>query len=489
MLEKKRSYDYATSLNAARGELHKAPSPERGVSEWLPTSRSPGSTFAVDEELDNRESSGLHLELAPFGLEDIYNYEPGGHHPVHLGDVYNDGRYRVIHKLGSGGFATVWLCRDTEAKRTTKYLALKILMAEISSDDCPELRVSQLKDSLEQPANEGSGAEFICLPLDHFKVHGPNGDHLAFVYPVLGPNVPLGLFHASADPDRDLRRICLEATKAVRFIHSHGICHGDITPNNILHRITGLDGLDEDDVLRILGIPIVNPVLNESHERHHGTTVPEYLVYPVAWCDVDTRYISKESCLIDFGESFEISHPPDDLRIPGPYRSPELILEKNAGFESDIWALGCTLFEIRTARKLFSPFDDDDNEYLDAFVQVLGRFPEPWWSTTWEDRRRMYKDGVDEQGLVVAALASESGNAEQGRTVHPSVAANARSLKDKIAPGLWYMSDLRPNGDQHRDISQAAQELFADILHSLLEHNPEDRILAADAIKHEWFRL
>jgi serine/threonine-protein kinase SRPK3 len=177
----------------------------------------------------------------------------------------------------------------------------------------------------------------------------------------------------------------------------------DITPNNVLHRISGLDGLDEDEVLQILGSPVVNPVLNACKECHYESTAPQYLVYPVSWWDVDTQFISKESCLTDFGESFEISQPPDDLGIPGPYRSPELILDKEAGFGSDIWALGCSLFEIRTGRKLFSSFDDEDNDYLDAIVQVLGKLPEPWWSTTWEDRRKMYKDEVDEQGLAVAA--------------------------------------------------------------------------------------
>jgi serine/threonine protein kinase len=170
-----------------------------------------------------------------------------------------------------------------------------------------------------------------------------------------------------------------------------------------------------------------------------------------------------------------------------------LILEKKAGVGSDIWPLGCTLFEIRTGRKLFSTFDDDDNEYLVVFVKVLGRLPEPWWSTTWEDRRRIYKDEANEQGLVVAALASEPGNGDQGKkehtNIHPSIAAYARSLKDKIAPGLWYMSDCRPEGDHHREISQTEQNVFAELLRRLLEYKPEVRISAEDAINHEWFRL
>jgi hypothetical protein len=61
-----------------------------------------------------------------------------------------------------------------------------------------------------------------------------------------------------------------------------------------------------------------------------------------------------------------------------------------------------------------------------------------------EKNVRFYMDEVGEQGLVVDALASELENNDQRKkepTVHPSVAANARSLKGKIAPGLCYMSD------------------------------------------------
>lgn len=213
------------------------------------------------------------------------------------------------------------------------------------------------------------------------------------------------------------------------------------------------------------------------------------------WWVVDSQFISKESCLIDFGESFEVSQPPDNLGIPGPYRSPELILDKDAGFASDIWALGCSLFEIRTGRKLFGAFDDEDNEYLDAMVQVLGKLPEPWWSTTWKDRRRLYKDEVDEKCLAVAALVTQSCRDDPGEKetvitsiVHPSVASNARSLQDMIAPGLWYMSDHHPNGDRHRDIFQTESKVFADLLRGLLEYKPEDRTSAEGAINHEWFK-
>lgn len=47
--------------------------------------------------------------------EDAEDYRRGGYHPVHLGEIFKDGRYRVIHKLGWGHFSTVWLAADRYA--------------------------------------------------------------------------------------------------------------------------------------------------------------------------------------------------------------------------------------------------------------------------------------------------------------------------------------------------------------------------------------
>lgn len=46
--------------------------------------------------------------------EDLTRYCPGGYHPVHIGDSFNGGRYKILHKLGFGAFSTVWLARDLQ---------------------------------------------------------------------------------------------------------------------------------------------------------------------------------------------------------------------------------------------------------------------------------------------------------------------------------------------------------------------------------------
>lgn len=73
-----------------------------------------------------------------------------------------------------------------------------------------------------------------------------------------------------------------------------------------------------------------------------------------------------------------MSQPPADLGTPAPYRAPELILQKAIGFASDLWALGCTIFEIRTGPLIGGLEDDDESSYLEEMVRIFGKLPEPW---------------------------------------------------------------------------------------------------------------
>jgi serine/threonine-protein kinase SRPK3 len=183
---------------------------------------SPASNESVTEDKEQNAGNGLTLEGPPFGLEKIYDYEPGGHHPVHLNDCLgNEHRYKVIHKLGNGGFANVWLCRDLKGG-SMKYVAVKILMAESSTNDCGELWVNKFKG---KGLYREIGGKHICLPLDQFQIDGPNGLHLCFVYPVLGPRVSY-IDNQSENPDRDLREISHQVVQGMSSLHRHGICHG-----------------------------------------------------------------------------------------------------------------------------------------------------------------------------------------------------------------------------------------------------------------------
>ena len=44
--------------------------------------------------------------------EDDEDYCRGGYHPVQIGELFSNGRYRTVGKLGWGHFSTVWLAED-----------------------------------------------------------------------------------------------------------------------------------------------------------------------------------------------------------------------------------------------------------------------------------------------------------------------------------------------------------------------------------------
>ncbi|KAK4207539.1 kinase-like domain-containing protein [Rhypophila decipiens] len=148
-------------------------------------------------------------------------YRPGGFHLVHLGDTLDDGpaRYKIVHKLGFGGFSTVWLARDEHVFQS-KWVALKISTAN---------QWRMIRDKQDAISTMyGSGAlGNITGYRRMFTFEGPNGVHLCVVLPVLGPS--------ASDLSRGLdcrlrpwlaRKVGYEVAKALAKLHSHDLCHG-----------------------------------------------------------------------------------------------------------------------------------------------------------------------------------------------------------------------------------------------------------------------
>lgn len=153
-------------------------------------------------------------------VEDVEKYVPGGYHPVDIGDqlgpVGDSHCYTVLHKLGFGGFSTVWL---TRCNRDKQYYALKILTADIPQSQGKDLTILQgLKDN-------GFKHPHVVELYESFQVSGPNGTHSCLVLPALGPSLDdLSVKRALAPEMRF--QMCQQVASGIAALHERDICHG-----------------------------------------------------------------------------------------------------------------------------------------------------------------------------------------------------------------------------------------------------------------------
>lgn len=97
---------------------------------------------------------------------------------------------------------------------------------------------------------------------------------------------------------------------------------------------------------------------------------------------IDESYISKPNVVLgDFGNSILLAdaNKHGDLQTRH-YRAPEIILRHNINEKSDIWAVGCTFYELLTGDILFDPNKTDhvttDRQHLYDFQKILGDLPD-----------------------------------------------------------------------------------------------------------------
>lgn len=178
-----------------------------------------GTSSDTGESAESLRSDDSLRFLAPQlgDCEEVEFYSKGGYHPTHIDDLLDNGRYHVVHKLGSGGFSTVWLARDSLLSR---WVALKIVMADQS-------QAVEEKALMCQQALSGLDDSRFTISTQIFHIDGPNGRHLCLVLPFLGPSTyKMSQFLQSRIHPWLARSIIAQTASAVADLHSHGLCHG-----------------------------------------------------------------------------------------------------------------------------------------------------------------------------------------------------------------------------------------------------------------------
>ena len=132
------------------------------------------------------------------------------------------GRYRLVRELGTGGMATVYLAHDI---RHDRQVALKVLRADLGQSFGAErfLREIRLAAGLSHPN---------ILPLFD---SGEAGGSLYYVMPrIEGESLRDRLERSPHLPVKEAVRIAVEVADALDYAHRHGVVHRDIKPENIM---------------------------------------------------------------------------------------------------------------------------------------------------------------------------------------------------------------------------------------------------------------
>ena len=240
------------------------------------------------------------------------------------------GPYEILSPLGAGGMGEVYRARDTRLGRD---VAVKVLPDHLASQ--PEIRVrfereAKTVSSLNHPN--------ICTLFDV----GTEGDTAYLVMELIEGDTLAMRIGRGAVPAPELLRIGSQIADALDRAHRAGVIHRDLKPGNIMLTKSGAKLMDFG-LARATGL--VGPGTGSSHTGATMTHSPTV-----------GKALTAEGTLLG---TFQ-------------YMSPEQLEGAEADARSDIWALGCVLYEMATGRRAF-----EGRSQASLIAAILEREPAP----------------------------------------------------------------------------------------------------------------
>lgn len=231
------------------------------------------------------------------------------------------GRYEILAPLGAGGMGEVYRARDT---RLDRQVAIKVLAAEFTQDPTFQKRFEREAKTISQLQHPN-----VCMLHDI----GSEGATQYLVMEYLEGETLEDRLGNGALPVDDVLRIGSEIAEAMEAAHRQGIVHRDLKPGNVMLTKTGTKVLDFG-----LAREFATPGATVNTQ---AATVPA---------------ITGEGTLVG----------------TMPYMAPEQLQGSQADSRTDIWALGCILYEMATGERRFQ-----GKSQADLIASIMGAQPEP----------------------------------------------------------------------------------------------------------------
>src|SRR5919107_2992290 len=173
-------------------------------------------------------------------------------------DTMIDGRYRVVHRLGSGGMADVYCAEDTQLGRN---VALKLLYRRFAEDE-------EFVERFRREASAAAGLQHpnVVSVFDRGEYDGTY--YIAMEYL---PGRTLKEVIRDEAPIDQLRAIAfaIQILQAAAFAHRRGVIHRDFKPHNVI--------VGTDDRLKVTDFGIARAGSSEMTETGSIMGTAQYL--------------------------------------------------------------------------------------------------------------------------------------------------------------------------------------------------------------------